>query len=177
MDSRRSAKRVALPPIPPVKLDLGAGDKKNEGFISVGLEPGHDVVTDLRKLPLPDDYADEAMAIHVIEHFYLWDVVPALTEWKRVLKPGGLLVLELPDLYKCCVNFIRDFGANPRNSLWGIYGDHRYDDPLMLHKNGYTPESLAALVREAGFVEIKATRPQFHARRYDRDMRIEARKP
>lgn len=160
----------------PVKLDLGAGNKFNEGFIRVGLEPDHDVVTDLRKLPFPDDFADEAMAIHIVEHFYLWDVVPTLMEWRRVLKPGGLLVLELPDLYKCCRAFCRDFGANPRNSLWGIFGDSKHEDPLMLHKWGYTPETLAALMREAGFVKIKSKPPQFHARRMDRDMRLEARK-
>lgn len=168
---------MALSTVAPVKLDLGPGDKVNEGYLRVGLQPDHDIVCDLRTMALPDNYADEAIAIHVIEHFYLWDVVPLLVEWKRVLKSGGLLVLECPDLYKCCVNFIRDFGANPRQSLLGIYGDPGYKDELMMHRNGYTPESLSALVREAGFVKVKSCKPQFHARRYDRDMRLEARKP
>lgn len=159
-----------------VKLDLGAGNKVNEGYIRVGLEPDHDVVTDLRKLPFPDDYADEAMAIHVIEHFYPWELMPTLIEWRRVLKPGGLLALELPDLYKCCAAFVKDSGKNPRNSLWGIYGDSGYADIMMLHKWGYTPETLASVMREAGFVKVKSKDPVFHARRLDRDMRLEARK-
>lgn len=167
---------METPESQPVKLDLGAGSKHNEGYLRVGLESDHDVVTDLRRLPFPDDYADEAMAIHVVEHFHLWDVVPTLIEWRRVLKPGGLLVLELPDLMKCCRAFVRDAGASPRNSLWGMFGDSKHQDPLMLHKWGYTPDTLAALMREAGFVKVKNRPPQFHGRRMERDMRLEARK-
>lgn len=162
---------------PAVKLDLGAGDKHYEGFTRVGLQQDHDIICDLRSIPLPDDYADEAMAIHVVEHFHPWDVLPTLREWLRILKPGGLLVLELPDLYKCCRNFVRDMGANPRNSLWGLYGDDKHNDVFMLHKWGYTPDTLSKLCRQAGFVKVKSKSPQFHAARIHRDMRIEARKP
>jgi predicted SAM-dependent methyltransferase len=160
---------------PLVKLDLGAGIKVNEGYITVGLEPHHDVITDLRKLPFEDNYADEAMAIHVFEHFYAWDVLHVLAEWKRVLKPGGLLVLELPDLYKCCLAFVRDKGLNARHSIWGIYGDPSYNDVFMLHKFGYTPESLKDILRASGFTKVKEKPVQFH--KPSRDMRIEARKP
>lgn len=166
-----------IPFVSPVKLDLGPGDKRNEGYLSVGFDPTFDFVCDLRELCIPDDFADEAMAIHVIEHFYLWDVVNVLKEWKRVLKPGGLLALECPDLYKCCLNFVKDRGANPRNSILGIYGDAGYNDPLMLHRHGYTPRTLAKLLKKAGFVDIREVDPKFHARRLDRDLRLEARKP
>jgi predicted SAM-dependent methyltransferase len=100
-----------------------------------------------------------------------------LAEWKRVLKPGGLLVLELPDLFKCCKNFLADMGDNPRNSLWGMFGDSKHTDPLMLHKWGYTPETLGKILKQAGFVKVRQANPQFHARRLNRDMRLEARKP
>lgn len=159
----------------PVKLDLGAGDKRHEGFLRVGLQPDHDIRCDLREIALPDDYADEAQAIHVIEHFFRWDALDVLREWRRVLKPGGLLVLELPDLAKCCRNFLKDGGEKPRRSLWGLYGDPNYRNELMTHRFGYTPASLAALLREAGFVKIKHRPPAYHMA--DRDMRLEAKKP
>ena len=48
--------------------------------------------------PLPNDCADELMAAHVIEHFAEWQAPFVMLEWKRLLKPGGKLVLELPNI-------------------------------------------------------------------------------
>lgn len=158
-----------------MKLDLGAGFKVNDGYTSVGLEDHHDIRADLRSLPLPDECASEAMAIHVIEHFNRWEVPAVLKEWKRVLKPGGLLVLEQPDLVKCCRNFLTD--DDPQNGIMGIFGDPAHEDPLMLHKWGYTPHTLRPLLIQAGFVKVKQKPTQFHRRRANRDFRMEARKP
>ncbi len=83
-----------------IKLNLGCGDKILDDYVNVdiaseraGKKP--DVISDIRKLDnFPDNYADEIMAIHVVEHFWRWEVVNVLTEWVRVLKPGGKMVLE-----------------------------------------------------------------------------------
>ncbi len=159
----------------PVRLNIGAGNKRMDGWLSLGLEPEHDIHSDIRVLPLPDASVDEAIAIHVVEHLAPWDVVPALTEWCRVLKPGATLALELPDLLKCCRAVLA--GRGPRDGLWGLYGEPLKEEELMLHRWGYTPESLSALLKEGGFVKIKSRNPQFHAQRLDRDMRLECRKP
>jgi hypothetical protein len=47
------------------------------------------------------------MAIHLFEHFYRWECERVLAEWRRLLKPRGRLVLELPDLHKCCLNIVK----------------------------------------------------------------------
>jgi predicted SAM-dependent methyltransferase len=157
-----------------VRLNIGAGDKVVEGWTSVGLDPSHDVQCDIRAIPLPDDYADEAMAIHVIEHIYRWETRATLQEWRRVLKPGGRLVLEQPDLIKCCQNVLRS--DNPRHGMWGLFGDPSYRDVLMTHKWCFTPEELKAELKAAGFHKIRVREPQFHAKRAYRDMRLEATK-
>jgi len=59
-----------------VKLNLGCGDKILQGYINVdavseraGNKP--DVICDVRKLDkIYDNYADEIMAVHVVEHFW-----------------------------------------------------------------------------------------------------------
>jgi len=59
-------------------------------------------------------------------------------------------------------------------SLWPIYGDWNHKDPYMLHKHGYTPRSIVALLTDAGFRKIELKPPQTHGARANRDMRVEA---
>lgn len=162
-----------------IKLNLGSGCNPMEGWINVDLDPRADVNSDLRGLPFEDAYADVIQAIHVIEHFYYWDIQPLLKEWKRVLKPGGLIILECPDLIKCCLNIINAICQgglpSPRMSIWGLYGDPNYKNELMMHKWAYMPVTLMAELQNAGFDSVKEEIPQFHKK--DRDMRVTGVKP
>lgn len=155
----------------PIRLNLGAGGQVLDGWQSVGLEDHHDIKTDLHALPLPDDHADEVMAIHVFEHFHRWEALGILQEWRRVLKPGARLILELPELLRCCRNVLDN--PDPRRGVWGLFGDPGYCEPLMVHKWCYTEPELAGLMREAGFRKIKTRPPEFHGRKTLRDMRME----
>ena len=159
---------------PSIRLNLGAGAMVVDGWLSVGLDDAHDIKTDLRALPLPDDHADEAMAIHVFEHFYRWEAEAVLLEWRRVLKPGAKLILELPELLRCCRNVLE--GSAVRRSLWGLYGDPGYEDPLMVHRWCWSEEELKEVLRGAGFRRIKVMLPQWHGRKSLRDIRVECLK-
>lgn len=125
-------------------------------------------------LPLADGCADELHSYHFIEHVYRWEAPAVLAEWHRLLRPGGLLVLELPNLEAACRNLLA--GARDQMGMWPIYGDWGHRDPYMMHKHGYTPATIQALVAECGFTNIRMARPQTHKARSDRDMRLEARK-
>lgn len=50
---------------------------------------------DARNLPFKDGTLDFVYSSHLIEDFMDW--TPVLTEWVRVLKPGGRLVIIVPD--------------------------------------------------------------------------------
>jgi ubiquinone/menaquinone biosynthesis C-methylase UbiE len=138
-----------------------------------------DIQADLKSLPLPDDYAEKAIAVHVIEHFYQWEVQEVLKEWKRVLKPGGKLVLELPCMDKV-LNYLyqcldKKQPLSPTMTWHVFWGDPKYKEPLMTHKWGYTEDMIAHELIQAGFGDIEFTVPRYHFE--FRDMRVEAIKP
>jgi predicted SAM-dependent methyltransferase len=176
-----------------IRLDLGSGHKKYPGWISVdiaderkvqhgrngevknGAVPiSSDVQADLRDLPFPDDYADEARAIHVIEHFYPWEAEDLLKEWLRVLKPGAELAVECPCLEKVLA-LANVPQCPPSMTYWALYGDPRYKDPLMSHHWCYGQQQLVKVMAQAGFVNLRPEYPQFH--QPIRDMRVVGEKP
>ena len=55
-----------------------------------------DIISDSERFDgVPDGAFDFVVANHVLEH--VTDPIGALAEWHRVLKPGGLLLISLPD--------------------------------------------------------------------------------
>ena len=170
------------------KLNLGCGDKILPGYINDdvaasrrGLKP--DVLCDLHKLtPFENGSVDEILSVHVVEHFWRWEVVAILAEWVRVLNPGGTMILECPNLLSACYELLQnpDGAAGPgpegQRTMWVFYGDPAWQDPLMIHRWGYSPRSLAQVMHEAGLVNLRQEPAQFKLRE-PRDMRIIGEKP
>jgi len=152
---------------------LGSGRCKWHGWLNVDLTDS-DLNCDLRKLTLPDCHADVAVAIHVIEHFYEWEALPLLIEWKRVLKPGGKMVLELPCMDKLLSYIAECMKENvaPSKSFswWAFWGDPAHKSVAMCHKWGYTEYCIKTLMEKAGFVDVKFEEPNYHFPQ--RDMRV-----
>jgi SAM-dependent methyltransferase len=177
------AEAAAAPTEGVVRLNLGCGDKPLPGYINVDVASSRggrapDVIADIRHMePFGPGYADEIMAIHVIEHIDRWEVVEVLRRWLAVLKPGGRLVLETPNLISACKALLADplkaarAGKTGQMSMWPLYGDPSWRDPLMMHKWLYTPQSLGEAMHEAGFVSIKQAPAQFKLKE-PRDMRL-----
>lgn len=161
-----------------VKLHLGCGFKRWDGWTNIDLAEG-DISADLRSLPFDDDHADVAAAIHVLEHFNPWEVQPLLKEWKRILKPGGKLILELPCMDKILYYMTQCLQMRQPMDLqmtWlALWGDPRHHSVAMMHKWGYTKDQLRAEIVQAGFCNIEMQEPKYHVAQ--RDMRLVAFKP
>jgi predicted SAM-dependent methyltransferase len=61
-----------------------------------------DLVCDARSIPLPDNYADLVFSSECLEHFPWKEYRQALAEWCRILKPGGMMRIEVPDFLAAC---------------------------------------------------------------------------
>ena len=81
-----------------IKLNLGCGNKKIDGFIGVdyiGTE-AVDIIHDLNMTPYPfaADSVDEIVADNVLEH--LADVIAAMEELYRLCQNGAIIKISLP---------------------------------------------------------------------------------
>ncbi|WP_200229670.1 class I SAM-dependent methyltransferase [Rubrivivax gelatinosus] len=85
----------------PIRLNVGCGPAPAPGWLNADRQPadGVDVVGDLRiGLPVTSASVDYAVAMHLLQDI-AWDELPgAVAELRRMLKPGGVLRLGLPDL-------------------------------------------------------------------------------
>ena len=92
-----------------MKINLGCGDKKVDGYISVDYDPNTnpDYVVDLEKgnLPFEDNSVDTILAHHVLEHLGE-GYFHCLQEIYRVAKHGAILSVQVP--HHRCDDFFSD---------------------------------------------------------------------
>lgn len=95
---------------------------------------------------LPDAAYDVLHMNHVLEH--MADPLAHLRWCSRVLKPGGLLVVEVPQQFENDLDRLR--------RLFRMGGKQRHFDAYSLHHTYFfTPTSLAALGARAGFTVLR----------------------
>jgi SAM-dependent methyltransferase len=179
----KKIKWTVPPPDGKVRLNLGCGDKILQGYINVDFAESRkgnkpDIISDLRALEFAHDYADEILSVHVIEHFYPWEAKDLLLHWKDILKPGGRLVLECPNILTAAEMLLKDpdraaraDGKDGQLAMWPLYGDPAWKDPLMCHRWGYTPTPLIDLLNHCGFSNVRRE-PALFKQQDPRDMRV-----
>ncbi|HZO58288.1 MAG TPA: methyltransferase domain-containing protein [Solirubrobacterales bacterium] len=92
------------------RLNWGCGEWAQPGWINSDIKEneGVDIVADIRDgLPIDSDSIEYAVSIHSLPELPFTELVPALEELRRVLKPGGVLRLALPDLDKGIDAYLR----------------------------------------------------------------------
>lgn len=159
-----------------IRIHAGCGDKRWPGFVNVDLHDdpvmgSPDIKADIRKMDLQDGYADELHAIHLFEHLPRLEADLVLVEWRRVLKTGGKLVIEVPCLDKIAQNIVNG-EKNLRLTVLGLFGDPTDKKPDMLHQWCYSKNEMQTMLEGVGFRHVEIMEPKFH--KAGRDMRVEA---
>ena len=144
-----------------LKINLGSGLNPVTGFVNVDVlpdAPGVDIVADItERLPFDDGEADMLYASHILEHFSHAEVPRVLAEWRRVLRPGGQILVAVPDLAviaRMLLEERRGWFTPPHNPWLGaLYGGQK--DDWDYHKGGFTDQWLAYSLAEADFGHMR----------------------
>jgi hypothetical protein len=160
-----------------LKLNLGSNEVRIPGFLNVDIvaHKNVDIIADASALPQDDNSVDEILASHLLEHFDFHQGKKALKEWFRVLKPGGRLTIELPDLDAFCRNFVLLPEDEKPNYYVQLFG-YPWEDGQS-HKFGYTPYQANLSLKEAGFCNILRRQANRYTNLVDWCMKFECEKP
>ncbi len=183
--SRRQARLLAgaLDRPGALVLDVGCGDGTAAavagpilaGHRIVGVDWSHDALRRARPrlshvvrgeldgggLPFADGCADAVLFSEVIEH--LVDPDRAMDELRRVLRPGGHLMLSTPNLAAWYNRALLLAGRQPvfsEVSLRGIHG--RPGTEVVGHLRLFTARALRSFLRSAGFEDVRVSAAPFH---------------
>lgn len=174
---------AAMPPLKTV-LNVGCGPRTitvigtafpaedwRELRLDINPAVAPDIVASMTDMPaLPDGSVDAVWSSHNLEHLDPHEVPRALREFLRVLRPGGQLLLAVPDLQAVARLVAEDrldeplyqSGAGPVFPLDIVYGYGpaiAAGNRFMAHRTGFTPRTLGKALQEAGFEPIGMWRP------------------
>jgi SAM-dependent methyltransferase len=136
--------------------DLGAGTESpytTGTLVRIDLDESiqPDIRADLRSIPIDDMHFDEVWSRHTLEHFGRDEAPGLIQEWCRILKIGGRLQINVPNVEEAfrtiLANIDQPGSADTEYAWWQIYGQQAA--PLDFHKNGFTQRLLGKLLEYA----------------------------
>jgi SAM-dependent methyltransferase len=154
---RRRAERLAEQGS--LRVHLGSGANRLPDWVNVdlvGMQP--DLYWNLtRKLPFPDGSADAVFLEHVLEHFPLDFGLELLADSRRVLRPGGVLRVGVPDFGRYAESYAGDHAfleerrpgrPTPLLAVAEVAYSHG-------HRSVWDGETLELVLRETGLVDVR----------------------
>lgn len=161
-------KEAETPPRPAV-LHVGCGgaslpegfERARETRLDADERCKPDIVALMTDLGEIGEY-DVVFCSHALEHLAPSDVMRALSEFRRVLRPGGAVMVFVPDLQDIKPTFERVYDS-PMGPICGhdMYYGHTgaaETNPFMRHLTGFVQETLAGALNQAGFQRVKVER-------------------
>lgn len=139
-------------------LNLGCYNKPfPKPFVNVDVRPYPetmcDVCDDVRTLnEFKDNSVDLIFNSHLFEHLNKEDRIQALKTWYRVLKPGGILRISVPDFEAIAAHYF--YWKDLKYLQAMIHGSQKH--PFDFHYYSYDFATLAKLLEENGFCNVRA---------------------
>jgi hypothetical protein len=110
---------------------------------------------------IPDASCQEIIASHVLEHVEWPNGFKALAEMARVLSPGGVLKVAVPDMASLAYMLAR--GESPFSVIGHVYGGIGLNNSFENHRFGYTAQMLIDILSVLGMGDFSwwgSTRPE-----------------
>lgn len=146
-----------------LKLHLGCGTVLLPGYVNIdGYETERRGWTEVRpdrilrveELDYPADSVDEIYTAHTLEHLGATELKRALLCWHRVIRPGGRLIVEVPDAEAIMRRLLRQRSEEAKDLYYYLlHGTQEFEGEF--HKGGFTYARLVRLLSAAGFEEFK----------------------
>jgi len=145
-----------------IKLHLGCGARRLPGFIHIDQDEKSndlDYCQDIKDLSnFENDSVDEIYSCGTIVYFDRYEVVDVLKEWRRVLKPGGILRTSIADFNKMVKVYQDGKDLDSRGILGPLFGRWEIDEGsnkrVIYQKTAYDFKSLEKVLIKNGFKNV-----------------------
>lgn len=146
-----------------IKLYLGSGKRFIPGFIHIDLDdyPHLAYKHNIADLPMfSDKSVDLIYTSHSFEYFDRQEGEKVLKEWHRVLKPGGILRIAVPDFEAITHVYLKyNKDLEHKGILGPLFGrmdiKEKGKNKTIYHKTVYDFKSLKKMLQMAGFKNIR----------------------
>jgi predicted SAM-dependent methyltransferase len=140
-----------------MKLHLGCGSKHIPGWVHVDVMdyPHIDHVHSVDSLPMVADGEVETIyACHVLEHFNKKEIPRVLAEWRRALRPGGILRCPVPDFEAHARIYLSSSREDVLDTIHGpVLGGQTY--LYNFHYTLFDWFTIKRTLETAGFVDVR----------------------
>jgi SAM-dependent methyltransferase len=184
----KGSARIDAPPGTRLVLHVGCGPRDHYALhecfrtpgwheVRLDIDPGvkPDIVASVSDMsPVPSASFDAVYSHHNIEHVFAHEVPHVMSEFLRVLRPGGEALIATPDLQGVAAVIATgrlherlyrseagDISA--LDIVYGLQSDIAGGREYMAHRTGFTVRTLGRALVQAGFVKVQASRVDDYA--------------
>lgn len=146
------------------KLQLGSGGNRLAGWVNSDIDPRAEMIA-IVGWPLPFGRAslERIYMEHVLEHVPYETAVRFLLEARRVLEPGGVIRIAVPDLEGLCRGYLQDDWRQRFDWVkWPQFAFIQTRAQMLNmgfrwwgHSHLYDREEMTRVLREAGFQQFE----------------------